>query len=470
MDGAKVATSTNRSVSVVVSPRPGIAERLAELIRCETVSAGLPEPLIEASLAPFSAFLEKLRELYPLTHERLTVERIGELGVLLHWRADGTESAAPAAGPVVLMAHFDVVPVESPDSWEFPPFSGTIANGFVWGRGALDDKGALVVLFDAVENLLAAGFTPARDIYISLGGNEETFGSAAAGIAAELRSRGVQPWLVLDEGGAVTDAPLPWVRAQAAMVGVGEKGQVSVRITAKGQDGHASVPPAQPAIRVLSQAIRKLSPSIFKPRTPAAVQRMLGIFAPYSKQPGKLLYRALSSSRWLNGVLFARLGGEAAAMVRTTIAPTRVQGGSANNVLPNRASAVLNMRIALGSSVAETVRTVRRNLPREVELEVLEQAEPSPESRTDSPQFSLIRNAVAASYSEALAVPYVTMAATDSRYFHTFCPATFRFAPLFMDAELRGSVHGENERVAISSLERGELFYRALIEGIPSAK
>lgn len=469
MDNAAVSNSSAGNFTA----RAGIAERLSALIQCETVSARLPANPSPHDLAPFHELLERLRELYPLIHANLRCERIGDLGVLFHWPSAASAQTAGAnsdsSSPVVLMAHFDVVPVESPATWNYPPFAGVVADGYVWGRGALDDKGALVVLFDAVENLLAGGFTPARDVYISLGGNEETFGSAAAQIAELLNKRGVKPWLVLDEGGAVTDSPLPWVSARAAMVGVGEKGQVSVRLTAKGQDGHASVPPAKPAIWVLSSAINKLPPSVFKPRTPAAVQRMLRIFAPHSKQPGRLLYRILSSSRWLNGLVFSRLGGEAAAMVRTTIAPTRISGGSANNVLPNSASAVLNMRIALGSSVQETVETVRRNLPAEISVEVLESAEPSPESSTDSPQFTVIRRAVSSSYDGTLTVPYVTMAATDARYFHTFCPATFRFAPLFMDAKLRGTVHGENERVSVSSLERGEKFYRKLLEGIPSA-
>lgn len=197
------------------SPRPDIAARLSQMIQLPTVSAELDV----RGNAPFEAFVKLLEELYPLVHERLERERITDFGLLFRW-----QGAAHATAPAVLMAHYDVVPVDESDPWSYPPFEGRIAEGFVYGRGALDDKGPMVVLLDAVENLLEAGFTPARDVYLSFGGNEETFGEAGERIADTLHERGITPWIVLDEGGAVTDAPLPFVHGAAAMVGVGEKG------------------------------------------------------------------------------------------------------------------------------------------------------------------------------------------------------------------------------------------------------
>ncbi len=443
-----------------VSPRKGAPQRLSRMIQLPTVSAELQT----RGVAPFDAFTSLLEELYPLIHERLERERITDFGLLFRWPGE-----RPDADPAVLMAHYDVVPVDETDPWSFPPFEGRIEGGFVYGRGALDDKGPLLVLLEAVENLLAAGFTPKRDVYLSLGGNEETFGDAAEQIADTLHARGVTPWIVLDEGGAVTDATLPFVTGIAAMVGVGEKGIATVRLSARSEGGHASVPPPLTAVGRVSRAVARLTPGTFRARAPKAIPRMLGLLAPRSRGAGRRLYRLLAAWPWLNARVFAALGGEAAAMVRTTIAPTRLTGGTANNVLPSQASATVNLRLALGETVQSTVRTLRRRIADErIDIQVLEGNDASPESPSDGPQFGLIAEAVRSSHPEAVTVPYVTMAATDSRYFHRYCPHTYRFAPLMMNAEQRASIHGVDERVEIAELERGERFHRTLIERLPA--
>lgn len=430
------------------------------MIRLPTVSAELEE----RGTGPFDAFTALLEELYPLTHEHLERERVTDFGLLFRWRSRNEH-----ADPVVLMAHYDVVPVDENDPWTFPPFEGRVERGFVYGRGALDDKGPLLVLLEAVENLLAENFTPARDVYLSFGGNEECSGAAAKAISELIRERGITPWLVLDEGGAVTDAPLPFVRGTAAMIGVGEKGLANIQLSARSEGGHSSVPPPLTAVGRVSRAITKLTPGTFRARAPRAIPRMLGIFAPRSTGPGKLLYRTLSAWPWLNARVFAALGGEAAAMVRTTIAPTRLAGGTANNVLPPQASAIVNLRLALGETVEGAVRRIRRRIrDREMLVEVIEGNDASPESPSDGPQFALIVDSVRQSHPQAVSVPYVTMAATDSRHFHRFCPATYRFAPLMMNASQRASIHGVDERVEIAELERGERFHRTLIERIPA--
>ncbi|WP_109210733.1 MULTISPECIES: M20/M25/M40 family metallo-hydrolase [Microbacterium] len=438
-----------------IAVREGIAERLSRMIQLPTVSAERGE----RGQRPFDAFADLLVELYPLVHEHLERELIGDLGILYRW------AGRRSADPVILMAHYDVVPVDESDPWTHPPFEGRIERGWVYGRGALDDKGPLVVVLEAVENLLATGFTPARDVYLSFGGDEETFGGAARLVAETLRERGVSPWLVLDEGGAVVDAPLPFVRGSAAMVGVGEKGVLTLRLSARGEGGHASAPPARTAVRRIARAVERLSPSTFRPRTPTAVSRMLELFAGRSGTVPRALYRLLAATPWLTARVFTALGGEPAALVRTTVAATMQSGGTAANVLPSQASATLNLRIALGESVDSTVRRVRRRVAdRHVTVEVLEGDGPSPESSTENAQFALISDAVRVSHPDAATVPYVMMAATDSRHFHRFSPAVYRFAPLEMSKAQRGSIHGVDERVEITALERGELFHRTLLQ------
>jgi carboxypeptidase PM20D1 len=437
-------------------PRAGIAERLSRMIQLPTVRAELDE----RGAQPFEQFVELLTDLYPLMHAHLELERITDFGLLYRWAG-----AAASAPPVVLMAHYDVVPVDETDDWTHPPFEGHIADGWVYGRGALDDKGPLVVTLDAVENLLAAGFTPARDVYVSLGGNEETYGAAAQQIAKTLRERGIVPWLVLDEGGAIVDAPLPFAPGDAAMVGVGEKGVLTLQLSARGDGGHASTPPRMTAVGRIARAVGRLSPGTFRARSPKALGRMLGLFAGRAHGPARLLLRLLASVPWLTARAFAVMGGEPAALVRTTVAATMQQGGTAPNVIPSRASATLNLRIALGETVAGTVRRVRRRIRDPlVTVTVVESSDPTPESRTDNAQFALIAAAVHDSYPRAATVPYVVMAATDSRHFHRFSPAVYRFAPLEMSNAQRASIHGVDERVEIASLERGERFHRSLIE------
>jgi len=441
--------------------RAGIAERLSQMIQLPTVSAEYAERGHE----PFAAFEQLLAENYPLVHEHLTLEKHTDLGLLFHWAGADAE-----ADPVVLMAHYDVVPVDESDPWTYPPFEGRIADGKVYGRGALDDKGPLIVVIEAVENLLADGFTPARDVYLSFGGNEETFGGAAVSISDSFRERGITPWLVVDEGGAVVDSPLPFVPGGAAMIGVGEKGILTLRLSTRGDGGHASTPPTLTAVRRIARAVNRLDPSMFPARTPKAISRMLAQFASRTSGAAGLALRMLASIPPLTAVVFAKLGGESAALVRTTIAPTMQSGGTAANVIPSQASATVNLRLALGETVDGTVVRVRDRIRDPlVAIEVLDGSEPSPESATDGAPWELLAEALAVSHPGIPATPYVMMAATDSRHFHRFSPAVYRFAPLQMSSAQRAAIHGVDEFVEISELERGAQFHRTLIERIPGA-
>jgi carboxypeptidase PM20D1 len=443
----------------VTEPRSGIAERLSQMIQLPTVSAELDQ----RGAAPFERFGALIADLYPLVHEKLTLERHTDFGLLFHWSGRG----AASDGPVVLMAHYDVVPVDETDAWTHPPFAGVIADGIVYGRGALDDKGPLIVVLEAVENLLADGFVPARDVYLSFGGNEETYGRAAEEIARVLRERGIVPWLVVDEGGAVVDAPLPFVPGRAAMIGVGEKGVMTLTLSARGEGGHASAPPALTAVRRVARAVDRLGPATFRPRPSKAIGRMLLQLGAQTHGPARHLLRLLGSAPFLTGRVFAALGGEPAALVRTTVAPTMQSGGTAANVLPSQASATVNLRIALGETTQQTVLRVRRRIRDPlVTVSVEEASEPSPESPTDNAQFALLGDALAVSHPGVPAVPYVMMAATDSRHFHRFAPAVYRFAPLDMTNAQRASIHGVDENVEIEALERGERFHRALLKGL----
>ena len=360
------------------------------------------------------------------------------------------------------------MPAEESDGWTYPPFDGLIHDESVHGRGTLDDKGPMLVLLEAVENMLADGFVPARDVYLSFGGDEEDHGSAAEAIAALFQARRITPWLVLDEGGAVVDAPLPFVRVPAAMVGVGEKGVVTLRLSARGEGGHASAPPAMTATARIARAVHRLSPNPFPKRMPRSLRTMLATFVPHTRGGARLLLRAMGAVPWATARAFVRIGGDAAAFVRTTVAVTQLDGGTAANVLPTDASATLNLRIAVGETIGTAVARVRRVIrDRRVRIEVIEGSDPSPESPSDNAQFAAIIHAVAASYPDAVTVPYLVFAATDARWFHRCSPAVYRFAPIAMSVSQRAAIHGVDEWVGVESLERGERFHRALITSLP---
>jgi carboxypeptidase PM20D1 len=426
------------------------AEHLAALIRVPTVSAA-PDP------AAVAAFHDRLRELYPLVAERLEWETVGDGALLLTWRGGD-------AAPVVLMAHLDVVPVTE-QRWSADPFAGRIEHGAIHGRGALDDKGALVAILDAVESLLAEGVVPPGDVHCCFGHDEEVLGSGSRAIATLLRDRGVRPALVVDEGGAVVEGVLPGVRGALAVIGLAEKGVATVRLTARAAGGHASVPPRHSAPGRLAAALLRLERHPQPARTSPIVARMAAALAPRLPGPARRIVAA-PILRPLLGPALGRVGGTAGALARTTVAVTRVSGGTADNVLAAEASAVLNVRVAPGDRLEQVVARIRRTVrDPDVEVALVDGHEASPVSRAEGPAWERMIAAVGAAYPDALPVPYVTVQASDARWFAQWCDTVYRFMPFAISAEQLAAIHGPDESIDVAALEAGVRFFRALITG-----
>lgn len=431
------------------------AQILSTLVRIPTVSR--PEGR-ETDEDAFGRHVRAMEESFPrLTAacERHTVGAHGQL-----WRWPGTDPSRA----VVLMAHQDVVPAQETDGWSGDPFSGLIADGRVHWRGTLDDKGDLVCTLLGAETLLEQGFAPAVDVWFVLGDNEETAGGSAQEAVDLLRQRGVAPELVLDEGGAVASDVFPGVHEPLAMVGLGEKGLLSVRLVASSTGGHASAPPPLGAVERIARAIQRLRkhpfPASFHPVTQAML-RTLGEKADGAVSPALRLAAAAGPA---GAALLARMGGEAAALVRTTVAATELSGADGHNVLAARASVVLNLRLAPGTTVAQALARLRRVVrDRQIEWETLESNEPSPVSPADGAPFEALRAALAQSHPGVHLTPYVVMAATDARRFHAISERVYRFAPLRMGGAERASIHGTDESVAVDDLGPGVLFYRSLL-------
>lgn len=435
----------------------GAARRLSALIQKKTVSSREAGGWDEDE---FASFRKLLAELYPEAHKILDLEIVAGHSMLFRWKG------RKGADPVVLMSHYDVVPANE-DGWTHPAFSGAIADGKVWGRGTLDTKGTVVCALEAVEALVRAGFTPETDLYLSFGHNEEIGGDGAPSIVDLLAERGVKPRLVLDEGGGVVSGVFPGVSAPLAMVGVAEKGVADVELSVSSSGGHSSTPPRRGAAWRLARAIIRLEAKPFPGAFPAATKTMFMRIAPYA--PFGL--RLLLANLWLfEGALvaaFGKLGGELNAMTRTTAVATMLKGSDAANVLPAEAKAVVNCRIAVGSSLEKTMARLAAVIrDPKVTIRVLLPGEPSPVSEISGEAFEALAQTIREVYPGTVVVPYVVMGGTDSRHFARISSRVYRFSPFEFSKADRASMHAVNESIEIRSLSLGVEFYLRLIRAV----
>jgi carboxypeptidase PM20D1 len=431
-------------------------EQLRTLVRIPTVSYADEEAI---DPAPFEEFHDALAEAFPLLHRELTLHRIREHSLLLHWK--GTSGA----DPVVLMAHIDVVPIDETAPWQHPPFAAELHDGAVWGRGTLDDKGSLVGICAAVERLLDQGFVPARDVWLSFGAREEVSGRDATAAVEELRGRGVSPWFVLDEGGAIAHQAFPGVQPPLGVIGVSEKGATTIELRAEGRGGHSSTPaPGGPTARI-ARAVVRLEKRPFAPSLPEPTLEMFTRLAPHAALPLRPL---LANARRLQPLLRRALvaaGAEPATLVRTTMAVTTMSGSPAHNVIASSATAAVNLRILVGDTVATAIEHVRNAIADDsIRLEVVAANEPSPVSPIDDPAFELLTSTIDEVFEDAVPTPYVMMGATDSRHFTAICPRVYRFTPFRMTKAQRESIHSYDEHIGVDDWLDGVRWYTSLIE------
>ncbi|WP_395659207.1 M20/M25/M40 family metallo-hydrolase [Nocardioides sp.] len=440
---------------------PSVA-KLQALVRIPTVSH---RDWSRVDSSAFDLFLAELQRQFPLLHERLELTRVDTHGLLFHWTS--ATAPGPTQRPVVLMAHLDVVPVEEDAPWQHPPFGAEIHDGAVWGRGTLDDKGPLVAICEAVETLLGDDFVPAQDVWLSFGCNEEVSGAAAVLAVEELERRGVRPWFVVDEGGAIAAEAFPGVAAPIGVVGVTEKGVTSLELRVDGRGGHASTPARNGPTARIARAITRLDRHQMSASVPEPTVELLTRMAPHANAALRpVLARAARLRPLLTRVLVAA-GPEPAAMTRTTFAVTTLAGSPALNVIASTATAGVNIRIMVGDTVASVLEHVRRTIDDDqVQVTVVEQNEPSPISPRDD-AFELIESTIAEVFPDAVPAPYVMMAATDSRFFTRICPRVYRFAPFRMSKAQRESIHSYDEHLGVDAFVDGVRWYRRLIERIP---
>ena len=456
----------SRQVSVpalapLVVDKASVAESMSLAVQAKTVS-GLLDPTGVA--AEFDKLHAHLRNRYPLVHATLEREVVGGHSLLYTWR--GVDIKAKG---IALLAHQDVVPIApgTESLWKRPPFAGAVADGFVWGRGTMDNKGNLITQLEAVEALLKGGFKPQRTVYFVFGHDEEVGGKLGAmPIAAMLKQRGVQLDFVIDEGSVVTEGILPGVAKPIALIGLAEKGGVSLRLTAQAPPGHSSMPPApgQSAIGMLSAALARLDQNPLPGGIKGAAAEMFASIAPELGFGQRL---ALSNLWLLRPLIEPTLAKGAAtnAMMRTTTAMTIVNAGNKENVLPGRAEAVVNFRILPGDTVATVTAYVKRVIADErIEVKpVAAGVEPSKVSSADAAAYKLIERTVREVFPDAMVSPALVIVGTDSKHFADVADQTYRFMPVRFKSEDLQRVHGNDERIAIDQLADMVRFYHRLL-------
>jgi carboxypeptidase PM20D1 len=439
-----------------------VADSMAIAVRARTVS-GLLDP---AGVAlEFDKLHAHLRERYPLLHATLKLELVGQ-SLLYTWAGSD-----PKAQPFALLAHQDTVPIAPGTEalWKKPPFAGVIEDGMVWGRGTLDNKSNLITQMEAVEALLKAGFKPRRTVYLIAGHDEEVGGQRGAVAIVEIfKQRKVRLEYVIDEGLAVTEGILPGVAQPLALVGLAEKGSVSLKLTAQAAPGHSSMPPAQAgqsAIGMLSAALVRLDQQPMPGGVQGAAAAMFAAVAPELPFGQRL---ALSNLWLLRPVVEALLGKGAAtnAMMRTTTAMTILNAGNKENVLPGRAEAVVNFRILPGDTSETVAAHVKRAIADErIEVKTLGVSfDPSSVSSPEVPAFALIARTVREVFPDAMVAPGLMLAASDARHFQPVADNAYRFMPIRFKSEDLPRVHGTDERISAAQLADMVRFYHRLLQ------
>jgi len=441
----------------IVTDKDKIIKDMQDAIRCATVSDRDEEKVDRGEFVKFETLI---KERFPNVFAKMSFEHVGKTGFLFFIEGQKHDK------PVVLMAHYDVVPAEGSD-WEKPPFEGILEDGVLWGRGTLDTKGTLMSVLQASEQLYKEGWSPENDLYFSFSGEEEIDGDSCKDIVSYLEAKGVVPALVLDEGGAVVENTFPGVNKESAMVGIAEKGSVSMDFNISCNGGHASTPPVHTTIGRLALAIAKIEKNPFKRQLTKPVKEMYDVMGRHSTFGYKIIFANLWCFLPILDMICKKSGGELNAMMRTTVAVTRARGSEAYNVIPPQASFGINLRL-MGEDTIESATEYLNNIIGDEDITpvVVGGMNPSISSDTDCESWKYLKTVIHNTWPEAIVSPYLMMACSDSRHYCRITDKVYRFSAMKLSKEERKMIHGVNERIPVETLIKTVEFYIRFLKGI----
>lgn len=435
-----------------------LAKNLSGMIKIPAIAADKIESFDRDTFLMMHKYLE---DTYPLIHKTLEKEIINEYGLLYKWTGTGSDKK-----PFLMMAHMDVVPADERTlrKWKYPPFSGEIAEGYVWGRGAIDMKGQLAAEMESIEYLLSQGYKPKRDIYIALGFDEERMGRLGAKNMVEvLKQRGINFDFVIDEGGVIADGKEFGIDGKLALICISEKGYADIKLTAESAGGHASRPPKQTAAGALSEAIVKLEKHHMKSTLNKPMRSMMNSVCGYMKFPGNVAASNLFITKPLMlKSLSSTPNGN--AMIHTTVAPTMLMGSTATNVLAERAEAVINCRISPDDSIDGLIKYIKKIVGTGIKVEIINAHEPSSVSSTESDAYKNIEETIRETFPDYIISPFLMVAATDSRWYAQISDGVYLFEPFRSMCEDINTMHAAGERLKIDSLYEGTGFFIRLVK------
>ena len=434
--------------------RDAAVDALAQLVRCKTVSYN--DHSLEDE-AEFQKLISLLPRLYPNVMETCEFRQLPDRALLLRWPGKSP------GDPSVMMAHYDVVPVNE-EAWDKPPFEAILEDGVLWGRGTLDTKVTFNGILSAANHLIAQGFRPEKDVYFAFSGGEEVNGQGAPNIVAWFREQGIRPALVVDEGGAVVENVFPGVKVPCGLIGIAEKGMMNARFRARSQGGHASAPKPHTPVGVLSAACKRVEDHPFKAHIQGPAAQMFDTLGRYSTPLYRVIFANLWCFGWLLDLMARKSGGEMNALLRTTVAFTQMQGSSARNVIPPEATMVANMRLNPSDSVASALDYLKKTVANDaVEITALESFEPSPVSETGCEAWDKVAASVAETWRGCVVAPYLMVQCSDSRHYGPISNHVYRFSAMDLTAGERSTIHGNNERIRVETVGKAVEFYIRLL-------
>ena len=455
-----------RTLAFKPKPQPAISDEevdfdrdaavsaLAQLVRCKTVSYNDHS---QEDDGEFEKLIHLLPDLYPRVFEVCSFLQLPDRALLLRWPGKSDKE------PAVMMAHYDVVPVNE-ENWEKPPFAAIIEDGVLWGRGTLDTKVTFNAIFSAANYLIDRGFVPENDIYFAFSGGEEVNGNGAPNIVQYFIDHDIQPAMVVDEGGAVVQNVFPGVKEPCGLIGIAEKGMMNVQYRAVSAGGHASAPKPHTPVGVLAAACKKVEDHPFKMHITKPVAEMFDTLGRRSTFLYRMIFANLWCFGWVLDLLGKTSGGEMNALMRTTSAFTQMEGSSARNVIPPEAKMVANMRLNPADSVQSATEYLKKVVGNpDVEITVLESFEPSRISQTDCAAWDKVAASVAETWRGCVVAPYLMVQCSDSRHYGRISDKVYRFSAMDLTAQERASIHGNNERIRLETVGKAVEFYIRLM-------